>query len=129
VAGYPLGSVVGATTAHAVIHTLSAFVTITAIAVSCFALARRFVVAPRWHGWVVYTILTSVLTIALSAAFGATNNHPGAPAGLLERLATGVNTILSLLIFMRLLLDQRRAVRPSGVKYGSSGPPILYCHA
>jgi hypothetical protein len=107
VAGYPVGAIVGATTTHAVVHSLSAFVTITVIAVSCFVLARRFAVEPRWRGWVIYTVLTGVLTIALIAAFGATNNQAGAPAGLFERLATGVNTLLSLLIFARLLLDRR----------------------
>jgi len=84
-------------------------VTITAIALSCFVLARRFALEPRWRGWVVYTIVTGLLTIALIAAFGATNNQAGAPAGLLERLATGINTLLSLLIFARLLLDRRRS--------------------
>ena len=107
VTGYPVGAVVGATTTHAVVHTLAAFVTITAIAISCFVLARRFAVEPRWRGWVIYTILTGVLTIALIAAFGAANTVAGAPAGLFERLATGVNTLLSLLIFARLLLDRR----------------------
>jgi hypothetical protein len=107
VAAYPVGAVVGATTTHAVIHTLSAFITITAIAVSSFALARRFAVEPRWRGWAISTFLTGALTIALIAASGAANNHAGAPAGLFERLATGVNTLLSLLIFARLLLDRR----------------------
>jgi hypothetical protein len=111
VAGYPAGGVVGAPTTHAVVHTLAAFVTITAIAISCFVLARRFAVEPRWRGWVAYTILTGLLTIGLIAAFGATNNQVGAPAGLFERLATGVNTVLSLLIFGRLLLDRRGAAR------------------
>jgi Protein of unknown function (DUF998) len=111
VTGYPVGAVVGATTTHAVVHTLAAFVSITAIAISAFVLARRFAVEPRWRGWVVYTILTGVLTIALIAAFGAANNHVGAPAGLFERLATGVNTLLSLLIFTRLLLDRRLTAR------------------
>jgi hypothetical protein len=111
VVGYPIGAVVGATTTHAVVHTLAAFVTITAIAASCFVLARRFAAEPRWRGWVVYTVLAGLLTIALIAAFGATNNHPGAPSGLLERLATGVNTLLSLLIFARLLLDRRSVAR------------------
>jgi hypothetical protein len=111
VAGYPVGATVGPTTTHAIIHTLAAFVTITAIAISCFALASRFAAEPRWRGWVIYTILTGVLIIALIAAFGAANNHVGAPAGLLERLATGVNTLLSLAIFGRLLLDRRFACR------------------
>jgi hypothetical protein len=115
VAGYPVGSVVGATTTHAVVHPLAAFVTITASAVSCFVLARRFVAEPRWRSWVIYTILTGVLTSALIAAFGAADTVVGAPAGHFERLASwslraarpGVNTLLSLLIFARLLLNRR----------------------
>jgi hypothetical protein len=108
VAGYPVGAVVGPATTHAVVHTLSAFVSITAIAIGSFVLARRFAVEPRWRGWTLYAVLTGLLTIGLIAAFGAANSHPGAPAGLLERLATGVNTVLSLAIFGRLLLDRRR---------------------
>jgi len=90
-------------------YTPAAFVTITATAVSCFALAHRFAAKLRWRGWVVNTIMTGILTTAIIAAFGATNNHPGVPAGLLERLATGVNTVLGLAIFGRYLLDRRLA--------------------
>lgn len=108
VVGYPVGTtVVGAPTSHGIIHNLAAFVTITAIAVSCFVLARRFAVEPRWRWWALYAVVTGLLTMGLIAVFGAMNGHAGAPAGLFERLATGINTILSLLVFVRLLLDRR----------------------
>lgn len=109
VVGYPVGTTVaGAATVHGIIHNLGAFVTITAIAVGCFVLARRFAEEPRWRGWAVYAVVTGLLTMALIAAFGAMNGHAGAPAGLLERLATGINTVLSVLVFTRLLFDRRR---------------------
>ncbi|MGZ3676875.1 MAG: DUF998 domain-containing protein [Ktedonobacterales bacterium] len=112
VIGYPVGTtVVEAPTTHGIVHNLAAFVTITAIAVSCFVLARRFAVEPRWRGWALYAVATGLLTMGLIAAFGAMNGHAGAPAGLFERLATGINTILSLLVFSRLLLDRRGVAR------------------
>ncbi|HEV8191603.1 MAG TPA: DUF998 domain-containing protein [Ktedonobacterales bacterium] len=40
-AGYPVGAIVGAPTAHGIVHNLFAFVAITALAVSSFVLARR----------------------------------------------------------------------------------------
>lgn len=112
VIGYPVGTtVVGAPTTHGIVHNLAAFVTITAIAVSCFVLARRFAVESRWRGWALYAVVTGLLTMGLIAVFGAMNGHAGAPAGLFERLATGINTILSLLVFSRLLLDRRGYAR------------------
>jgi hypothetical protein len=47
-----------------------------------------------------------VLTIVLIAAFGAQVSHGGA-AGLLERLATGVNWVVGVLVAGRLLLQAR----------------------
>jgi hypothetical protein len=111
--GYPVGAVVGSPSAHGLVHNLFAFVTITAIAVSAFILARRFAAEPRWRWWAVYALATGLLTIVFIAILGALNNHPGAAAGLFERLATGINTILSLAIFARLLFD-RRARQQSG---------------
>jgi uncharacterized membrane protein len=105
--GYPVGAVVGSPSAHGIVHNLFAFVTITAIAVSAFILARRFAAEPRWRGWALYVLATGVLTIVFIAIFGALNNHSGAASGLFERLATGINTILSLAVFTRLLLDRR----------------------
>lgn len=107
--GYPVGAVVGAPTTHGIIHSLFAIVTITALALSCFVLARRFFTEPRWRGWALYAVLTGLLTMALIAVFGAMSGHADQPAGLFERIATGINTILSLLIFARLLLDRRNA--------------------
>lgn len=107
--GYPVGAVVGAPTVHGIIHNLFAFVIITALALSCFVLARRFATEVRWRGWVIAAALTGILTIVFIALFGATNGHMGVPAGLFERLATGVNTILGISVLARLLLDRRQA--------------------
>ncbi len=109
VIGYPIGTAtIGAPTTHGVIHNLFAYVTITSIVIGCFVLAYRFAKEPRWRGWVAYVVLTGLLTMVFIATFGALNGHAGAPAGLFEKLATGINTLLSLAILVRLLLDRRR---------------------
>ena len=61
-----------------------------------------------WRGWVAYVVLTGLLTMVFIASFGALNGQAGAPAGLFEKLATGIKTLLSLAIWIRLLLDRRR---------------------
>lgn len=109
--GYPVGAVVGAPTTHGIIHNLFAFATITALALSSFVLARRFAAEPRWRGWVLPTALTGMLTIVFIALFGATKGHMGVPAGLFERLSTGVNSVLGIAIIARLLLDRRLLAR------------------
>lgn len=104
--GYPLGAVLTPLTLHGEIHVIFAFVTITALALSCFVLARRFVVEPRWRGWTAYSIVTGLLTIIFIAIFGALIGHSEI-AGLFERLSTGVESLLGFLLIARLLLMAR----------------------
>ncbi len=106
--GYPLGAVLTPPTLHGEIHAIFAFVTITVIALSCFVLARRFAVEPRWRGWAVYSVFTGLLTIIFIAIFGSLTGHSDI-AGLFERLSTGVNSLLGLLVLGRLLLLARDA--------------------
>lgn len=104
--GYPVGAVLTPPTLHGEIHLIFAFVTITAIALSCFVLARRFAVEPRWRGWALYSVVTGLLTITFIATFGALTGHSDI-AGLFERLSTGVDSLLGLLVIGRLLLMAR----------------------
>lgn len=104
--GYPVGAILTAPTLHGEIHAIVAFVTITAIALSCFVLARRFAVEPRWRGWAAYSVVTGLLTIVFIAIFGSLTGHSEI-AGLFERLSTGVNSLLGLLLIGRLLLMAR----------------------
>jgi hypothetical protein len=104
--GYPLGAVIGAPTTHGTIHVIFAFVSITAIAIGDFVLAWRFSTEPRWRIWALFAALTGVLTIVFIALFGATGAHGGI-AGVYERVATGVNSVFGIAVFVRLLLDRR----------------------
>ncbi len=110
--GYLAGATLGPPTTHGIVHEMAAFVVITAFAVDNFVLARRFFAESRWRGWTLPAVATGLITIAFIALFGATNGHGTLPAGLFERIATGVNTILGLAILARLTLDRRRAPRP-----------------
>jgi hypothetical protein len=104
-AGYPPGGVALSTpTLHAAIHQIFAFVSITAIAVGFFVLARRYAVEPGWRGWATYCVLSGILTIVLIATFGALTGQHSEIAGLLERLATSVGTTWGLIFFTRLWL-------------------------
>ena len=100
--GYPQGAVLTAPTLHGEIHLVFAFVTITALAFSCFVLARRFAGEPNWRGWAAYSVITGLLTIVLIATFGAESAHAAPTAGLLERLATGVDSLWGFLLLARL---------------------------
>jgi hypothetical protein len=100
--GYPKGAVLTAPTLHAVIHQVFAFVSITAIAVGLFVLARRFAREPRWRGWATYSVITGFLTIVLIATFGALSGQHSEMAGLFERLATSLGTLWGLLFLARL---------------------------
>lgn len=104
-AGYPLGQAIPTTpTMHAAIHQIFAFVSITAIAVGFFVLARRYAREPGWRWWATYCVVSGILTIVLIATFGALNGQHSEIAGLFERLATSVGTIWGIIFFIRLWL-------------------------
>jgi hypothetical membrane protein len=100
--GYPKGAILTAPTLHGTIHTIFAFVAITAIAVSFFIIARRLAREPQWRGWATCAVIIGILTIVLISIFGALNGQHSEIAGLFERLATGLGTIWGLVFFTRL---------------------------
>jgi len=104
--GYPVGAVVGAATTHGTIHVIAAFVIILALAADAVALAWRFATERRWRVWAPFAVLTGVLTIVFIALFGMAGAHGGI-AGIYERVSTGVNSLLSIAVLARLLLDRR----------------------
>lgn len=108
VPGYPPGARAVAATLHGQIHNVGAMVTITALAVSCFVLARRLAAEPAWRAWAAYGAATGVATIVFIAAFGATGGHGGL-GGLFERLAGGVNTLLAAAVLSRMAINAARA--------------------
>jgi hypothetical protein len=100
--GYPPGAVLSAPTFHAVVHQVFAFVSITAIAVGFFVLARRFAMEPGWRGWATYSVITGFLTIVFIAIFGAASGQHSEIAGLFERLSTSLGTLWGILFLARL---------------------------
>lgn len=106
--GYPPGAHAATVSGHATIHVLFAFLAITAIAIGEFVLARRFASEPRWRGWTIPAVVTGVFTIIFIAIFGSLSAHIGTPAGIFERLATGINSLFGLAILIRLWLDRQQ---------------------
>lgn len=110
VPGYPPGSpaIQTAPTLHGDIHQFCAFVSVTALALSCFVLARRFTVEPRWRGWAAYAFISGILILNFVSIFGALSAHASANAGIFERLMAGTAALLSVLVVTRLLVGTRR---------------------
>ncbi|HEV2133750.1 MAG TPA: DUF998 domain-containing protein [Terracidiphilus sp.] len=68
-----------------------------------FLFAWRVRHDPRWRGWAAGSILTAVAMMAFLFCFGMLN-HLGGPAGLMEKLATAVRTLWTIVLVSRLLL-------------------------
>ena len=103
--GYPPG----ATTAQTLtgqLHTGFAALAIGSLAASWFVLARRLKAEPGWRGWAPAAALTGVLSLVFMMAFGAAGAHGGV-AGLFERLAGGVDSLLGLALVVALLARLR----------------------
>jgi hypothetical protein len=105
--GYPPGAVQTAPTLHGDIHQICAFVSVTALALSCFALARRLAAEPRWRGWAAYSAVSGILILIFVSIFGALTARASSIAGIFERLMAGTAALLSLLVITRLLMLTR----------------------
>jgi hypothetical protein len=88
------------------LHTAFAAVAIGSLAASWFVLARRLKAEPHWRAWAPAAAFTAVLSLAFMMAFGAAGAH-GSVAGLFERLAGGVDSLLGLAIVLALLAHLR----------------------
>lgn len=97
---------------HMPLHLAFDLIAFNAALVVLFLFAWRFRGDARWQGWVLYSILTALLMILFLTAFGFAN-HLGGPAGLLEKMATVVRTVWSVLLTARLL---------SGVRLDEASP-------
>jgi hypothetical protein len=103
--GYPPS----ARTAHSIagqVHTAFSALAIGSLAASWFALARRLKAEPGWRAWAPAATLTGVLSLVFIAAFGAAGAHGGV-AGLFERLAGGLDSLLGLALVVALLVRLR----------------------
>jgi 4-amino-4-deoxy-L-arabinose transferase-like glycosyltransferase len=99
----------GAATTHTLagqLHTAFAALAIGTLAASWFVLARRLKAEPGWRAWAPAAVLTGVLSLAFIMAFGAAGAHGGV-AGLFERLAGAVDSLLGLALVVALLARLR----------------------
>jgi hypothetical protein len=103
--GYPPGARAAHTLAGQ-LHTAFAALAIGSLAASWFVLARRLKAEPAWRAWAPAAALTGVLSLVFIAAFGAAGAHGGV-AGLFERLAGGVDSLLGLALVVALLARLR----------------------
>ena len=103
--GYPPGAKTANTLAGQ-LHTGFATLAIGSLAASWFVLARRLKAEPGWRGWAPAAALTGGLSLAFMMAFGAAGAHGGV-AGLFERLAGGVDSLLGLALVVALLARLR----------------------
>lgn len=100
--GYPVGAGASTPSLHGDLHNAFSGVIVSALALGSLALARRFAIEPKWGlPYAVLAVITAVLTILFISVFGAMGAHGGL-AGLFERLAFGVNAILSVVVVGRL---------------------------
>jgi hypothetical protein len=101
--GYPPGAQFSPeSSTHALVHLVGTIASLSAQAVWCFVMARRFAVEPRWRGWAAFAIVIGILTYVCLTAFGfATANH--GPAGMFERLAIIITVTLNASLSARLL--------------------------
>lgn len=87
---------------HPPMHLACDLVAFNASMCMLFLLAWRWRKDSRWRGWTLYSVATVAAMMALLFAFGWMNAH-GGPAGLMEKLATAVRTLWSVLLVVRLL--------------------------
>jgi hypothetical protein len=86
------------------LHTAWLFVIIGAMMAGLFIITRRFWGDPSWGGsWVVYSVVSAVLINVFIGLFGvARHTFLREIAGVLERLATNLEPLWGLIIFVRL---------------------------
>ena len=118
--GYPPETTTAGSSLHGELHTAAAVVVILGLSAGCFVLARRFSSDPVWRDWAPFAFATGLLTLVFITAFGMYGGSGGA-AGVLERLAGGVNSVFGLAVLFRLLVQARRERNCAASLGGLSG--------
>jgi len=91
---------------HEPLHLICDLIAFNATLLVLFLFAWRFWPDPRWKPWAYYSIATALLMMSFLTAFGLFN-HPGGPAGTMEKLATATRTLWSVLLTLKLLRGAR----------------------
>jgi hypothetical protein len=118
--GYPPGMTTAGSSLHGGLHNAAAVVVILGLSAGCFILARCFSSDLAWRDWAPFALATGLLTLLFITAFGMYGGSGGA-AGVLERLAGGVNSVFGLAVLFRLLVQARRERNCAASLGGLSG--------
>ena len=102
--GYPVGvPPLAQPSAHAVIHTLLSYISLTATVAELLLLARRFAREPHWRGWAPAALAAGVLMMGSLALFG-TLTSVGGSGGVFEKLASAIPSLFGIALTVRLFL-------------------------
>lgn len=99
---YPAGADT-TVTARGTVHGIAFMLVILSVIAGCLVFARRFHREPEWHGYGLYSVITAILVLALSVAFGALGKPGHSFAGLLQRILVAVFFIWFEVIALRAL--------------------------
>jgi hypothetical protein len=100
--GYPVGvAAPGQPSAHATVHQIVSFVSLTLTVAELLILARRFAREPQWRGWSTLAILAAVMMMGFLATFGTLAGSQGS-GGIFEKLASATPTIFGIAVVVRL---------------------------
>jgi Protein of unknown function (DUF998) len=112
--GYPPGVLAPAhPSAHAQVHNVASYISLTATVAGLIILARRFSREPEWRGWAPAALAAAVLMMVFLAVFGALIAH-GGPGGIFEKLASIAPTVFGVALACRLIARRdARITRPA----------------
>lgn len=91
--GYPPGTVQGPPSLHGQLHDLAGLGLFASLTAAAVVFARRFAADPDRRGWARYSLATAIVVptafvgCSVLAALHYAGTWPGAPSGLLERVA------------------------------------------
>ena len=93
------------------LHLICDLIAFNSSLIVLFLFGWRFRREAEWKGWSAFSIATAILMMLFLTAFGFTN-HPGGPAGVMEKLASGTRTLWSVLFVGRLLSGKSLGTDP-----------------
>jgi hypothetical protein len=110
--GYPPGVPAPAhPSAHAQVHNVASYVSLTVTVAGLVILARRFAREPQWRGWAPAALAAAVLMMVFLAVFGVLIAH-GGPGGIFEKLASLTPTLFGVALVGRLIARHDARITP-----------------
>jgi Protein of unknown function (DUF998) len=122
--GYPPGIPAPAyPSAHAQVHNVASYISLTVTVAGLLILARRFAREPQWRGWAPAALAAAVLMMVFLAVFGVLIAHDG-PGGIFEKLASLTPTLFGVALTGRLIARHDARITPPArlAAAGSTAP-------